>query len=98
MSDAMSAAIREVREALIDAELKAADKDYNAQDAKFVRAMIAHHQAAVDMSAKQASKGKNDEIVKLAKAIAEAQKGEIAQMKKWLKDRSLSESGDGMGM
>ncbi|MES1979557.1 MAG: DUF305 domain-containing protein [Pseudomonadota bacterium] len=98
MYDSMSVAIREFREALIDAELKAADKDYNAQDAKFVRVMIVHHQAAVEMADKQVSKGKNEEVVKIAKEIAAAQKVEISQMKKWLKDRSLSESGDGMGM
>lgn len=98
MIEKLIAVNRELK-ALVDFALKAADKDYNAQDVKFVLAMIQHHQMAVEMSAKQSSKGKNEQIVNLAKAVSEAQKGEIAQMKKWLKDRSLKESGgDNMGM
>ena len=91
-------AANRLKDAIENANLKAADKDYNVQDVKFARSMIAHHQDAVNMSSAQAGKGKNEEMVKLAKAIGRAQKGEIAQMKKWLKDRGLSESGGGMGM
>ncbi len=96
----LNGAVRLIRCSLLgmitDDELKAAkDKDYNTQDTKFVRDMIKHHQMAIDMSTKQVGKGKNEEIIKLAKAIIDAQKGEITDMKKWLKDRGLSESGDG---
>lgn len=82
---------------LVGKAKKPKDKDYNAQDVSFVRDMIEHHEMAVEMSSKQTDKGKNEEIIALAKQIAKAQKGEISQMKKWLKDRDLSESGGGGG-
>lgn len=74
------------------------DKDYNSQDAKFIRKMIKHHEMAVEMSDTEVDKGKNDEATTLAKEIRKAQKAEITQMKKWLKDRGLSEGGDDGGM
>lgn len=78
-----------------DLRLATEDKDYNTQDAKFVREMIRHHEAAVEMAEKQIDKGKNAEVIALARAIKKAQKGEIDTMRQWLKDRDLSEDGDG---
>lgn len=85
-------------EILNDMTLEAKSKDYNTQDTKFIREMIKHHEMAVEMSDKEVDKGKESEAITLAKAIRKAQKGEIDQMKKWLKDRDLSEGDDGGGM
>lgn len=71
--------------------LKAAGDDYNDQDVKFVRMMIPHHEAAVEMAQKQIDDGENTEIVDLAKAVKKAQNEEIDGMRKWLKDRDLDE-------
>jgi len=91
--DAFYKALQGLVEAM---EVKGADeKDYNSQDVKFIRGMIPHHEAALVMADKQVSKGKNAEAVSLAKAIQKAQKAEIADMKKWLKERDLSGEGDG---
>jgi len=49
-------------------------------DADFVKMMIPHHQAAVDMAEVELAKGKDSEIRKLAEDIIAAQKKEIAQM------------------
>lgn len=75
----------------------AAGNDYNAQDKKFVREMIPHHEAAVEMAQKQIDKGKNADAISLAKGIKKAQAAELATMRKWLKDRDLSEEGESGG-
>lgn len=91
------AAQNRLLEIVNDMNLEAKSKDYNTQDARFIRAMIKHHEMAVEMSDKEVDKGKESEAITLAKAIRKAQKGEIDQMKKWLKDRDLSED-DGSSM
>lgn len=96
--DAMMASIKRLSETIDDLMLKNQDKDYNTQDTKFIREMIKHHEMAVEMSDKEVDKGKESEAITLAKSIRKAQKGEIDQMKKWLKDRDLSEGDDGGGM
>ncbi len=53
-------------------------------DIDFVRMMIPHHQAAVEMAQTQLKYGKDPQIRKLAEDIVAAQNREIAQMKAWL--------------
>ncbi len=53
-------------------------------DVDFVRMMIPHHQAAVDMAQTELKYGKDPEIRKLSQDIIAAQNKEIAQMNAWL--------------
>lgn len=53
-------------------------------DVDFVRGMIPHHQAAIDMAKIVLEHGKHAEIRKLAEAIISAQEAEIAEMNAWL--------------
>jgi uncharacterized protein (DUF305 family) len=53
-------------------------------DVDFVRQMMPHHQAAVDMAKVVLAHGKDPEIKKLAQEIVAAQEKEIAFMQSWL--------------
>jgi uncharacterized protein (DUF305 family) len=53
-------------------------------DVDFVRQMMPHHQAAVDMAKVVLAHGKAPEIKKLAQEIIAAQETEIAYMRSWL--------------
>jgi len=53
-------------------------------DVDFVRMMIPHHQAAIDMAKAELKHGKDAPTRKLAKAIIAAQEKEIAEMNAWL--------------
>ncbi len=52
-------------------------------DADFVRMMLPHHQAAVDMAKAELQYGKDIELKTLAQDIVSAQDKEIAMMKDW---------------
>ncbi len=53
-------------------------------DVDFARAMMPHHQGAIDMAKVGLQYGKDPELRKMAEDIVSAQKKEIAEMKKWL--------------
>ncbi|MFC3206661.1 CopM family metallochaperone [Aquamicrobium soli] len=53
-------------------------------DADFVRAMIPHHQAAIDMAKVLLDHGKDPDLRKLAQNIITAQEKEITEMEDWL--------------
>jgi uncharacterized protein (DUF305 family) len=57
-------------------------------DQAFVRGMIAHHRAAIEMAQIQLEQGKDPQQRKLAQAIIDAQKSEIAEMNAWLESRN----------
>ncbi len=61
----------------------AADAPY---DLQFIDTMIAHHEGAVEMAKLGETHGSDEQLKKLAKAMAEAQEREITQMKRWRSD------------
>ena len=54
-------------------------------DVDFVRLMLPHHQAAIDMAKTQLMSGKDPEIRRLAQEIITDQQSEIELMQLWLK-------------
>ena len=52
-------------------------------DQRFITAMIAHHQAAIEMAKEAQTKAERAEIKELAGEIITAQEAEIAQMQAW---------------
>jgi uncharacterized protein (DUF305 family) len=54
-------------------------------DIQFIKSMIPHHQGAIDMAEIELKYGKDPQAREMAEKIISAQKGEIAEMKKWLK-------------
>ena len=59
-------------------------------DADFVRLMIPHHQAAIDMARTELLYGKDPQMRRLAQQIINAQQSEITLMKLWLKRHDAS--------
>ena len=58
-------------------------------DVDFVKGMIPHHQAAIDMAKIQLEFGKDPEMRKLAEAIIAAQESEIATLKAFLATKGM---------
>jgi len=58
-------------------------------DADFVRLMIPHHQAAIDMARTQLLHGKDPQMRRLAQEIIADQQSEIELMNLWLKEHRL---------
>ena len=58
-------------------------------DADFVRLMIPHHQAAIDMARTQLLYGKDPQVRRLAQEIIADQQSEIELMNLWLKEHRL---------
>jgi uncharacterized protein (DUF305 family) len=56
-------------------------------DVDFVRLMLPHHQAAVDMARTQLMYGKDPQIRKMAQEIITGQQSEIELMQRWLKQQ-----------
>ena len=55
-------------------------------DIMFAQMMIPHHEQAIEMAQMAASRTPNAKVLSLAKGISDAQKSEVATMKKWLAD------------
>jgi uncharacterized protein (DUF305 family) len=53
-------------------------------DIAFVRAMIPHHQGAIDMARAALQHGKDERVKTWAQEIIKAQEAEIAEMQEWL--------------
>ena len=56
-------------------------------DVDFVRLMLPHHQAALDMAKTQLLYGKDPQMRRLAQEIITDQQSEIELMQRWLKQR-----------
>jgi uncharacterized protein (DUF305 family) len=61
-------------------------------DADFVKLMIPHHQAAIDMAKTQLLYGKDPQMRRLAQEIIADQQSEIELMNLWLKQNGLESS------
>jgi uncharacterized protein (DUF305 family) len=56
-------------------------------DVDFVRLMLPHHQAAIDMAKSELLHGKDPQMLRLAQEIITDQQSEIQLMEQWLKAR-----------
>ena len=61
----------------------------NDADADFIRAMIPHHQGAIDMAKVVLQHGKDEQTKKLAADVIREQEREIAELREWLIKRGL---------
>ena len=59
-------------------------------DVDFVRLMLPHHQAAIDMARTQLMYGKDPQMRRLAQEIITDQQSEIELMQLWLKQHGSS--------
>jgi len=60
-------------------------------DVDFVRLMLPHHQAAIDMAKTQLLYGKDAQMRRLAQEIITDQQSEIELMQLWLKQRESTQ-------
>lgn len=58
-------------------------------DVAFLRAMIPHHQQALEMTALVAGRSGRDAVRLLARRLEQSQEDEIAMMRRWLADRGV---------
>src|SRR5256886_3845394 len=63
-------------------------------DVDFVRLMLPHHQAAIDMAKTQLLHGKDPKMRRLAQEIITDQQLDIELMQRWLKQRELASAKD----
>src|SRR5882724_9175974 len=68
-----------------------ATKPSGNNDVDFVRLMLPHHQAAIDMAKTQLLYGKDPQMRGLAQKIITAQQSEIELMQRWLKQRESTQ-------
>ena len=61
-------------------------------DADFVRLMLPHHQAAIDMAKTQLAYGQDPQMRRLAQEIITDQQSEIELMQLWLRQREAKSS------
>ena len=61
-------------------------------DVDFVRLMLPHHQAAIDMAMTQLAYGKDPQMRRLAQEIIADQQSEIELMQLWLRQREAKSS------
>lgn len=61
-------------------------------DVDFVKLMLPHHQAAIDMAKSQLMYGKDPQMRRLAQEIITDQQSEIELMQLWLKHRNARKS------
>lgn len=52
-------------------------------DQRFIKAMVAHHEGAVDMAEEALTQAEHEELRSLAQTIIDAQMAEIAQLEEW---------------
>jgi uncharacterized protein (DUF305 family) len=64
-------------------------------DVDFVRLMLPHHQAAIDMAKTQLMYGKDPQMRRLAQEIITDQQSEIALMQLWLTQRAALSANPG---
>ena len=62
-------------------------------DAAFLKMMIPHHEGAIEMAKAELAKGEDPELKELAQEIIDAQRREIADMRKHLGDTGSSGGG-----
>ena len=60
-------------------------------DLDFANMMVIHHQAAIDMSEVEIAKGKDEGMITMAKNIITAQKAEIEQIQRFVKNYKMPE-------
>jgi uncharacterized protein (DUF305 family) len=65
-------------------------------DVDFVKLMLPHHQAAIDMAKVQLTYGKDPQMRRLAQQIITDQQSEIELMQLWLKQRDAGTSKPGI--
>lgn len=93
MMQGMMADMDEVQKANMRSMMKMHDPMMRAvmikdPDLAFNCGMIAHHQGAIAMAEVELEMGKDDESKKMAQAIIDAQKKEIAEMTAWVEEHA----------